>query len=57
MGTIIYGTIGGGLFYTGWNTNLSQVVLGALMLIAVLTNNQLRQMALRPLSDRKRAVR
>jgi simple sugar transport system permease protein len=45
MGTLLYGIVDAGLFYTGWNTNLSQIVLGVLMIIAVLANNQLRRMA------------
>jgi len=54
MGTVLYGIISGGLFYTGWDTDLSQVILGVLMIIAVLANNQLRTLALTPVTARKR---
>jgi simple sugar transport system permease protein len=54
MGTVLYGIISGGLFYTGWDTDLSQVILGVLMIIAVLANNQLRALALTPVRARKR---
>jgi simple sugar transport system permease protein len=54
MGTVLYGIISGGLFYTGWDTDLSQVILGVLMIIAVLANNQLRALALTPVTARKR---
>ena len=53
IGTVIYGIINAGLFYTGWNTDYSQVVIGALMVVAVLTNNGLRKLALRVASPRE----
>lgn len=53
VGTLVYGIIGGGLFYTGWNTNLSQVLLGSLMIVAVLTNTHLRKLALSSFGARK----
>jgi simple sugar transport system permease protein len=46
LGTLIYGVINAGLFYTGWNTDYSQVVIGLLMVVAVLTNNFLRKLAM-----------
>ena len=47
LGTVIYGFVNGGLFYTGWNTDYAQVVIGVLMVIAVLTNKFVRQLAVR----------
>jgi simple sugar transport system permease protein len=42
LGTLIYGFITAGLFYTGWNTNYAPVTLGVLMIIGVLTNDSAR---------------
>lgn len=42
FGTLIYGFVSAGLFYTGWNTNYAQVIIGVLMIIAVLTNASVR---------------
>jgi simple sugar transport system permease protein len=47
LGTLIYGFVTAGLFYTGWNTNYAQVIIGALMIIAVLTNASVRALILR----------
>jgi simple sugar transport system permease protein len=49
FGLLIYGISNAGLFYAGWDVNLTQVVLGGLLLIAVLSNNRLRQIALAPI--------
>jgi simple sugar transport system permease protein len=46
-GTFIYGVVSAGLFYTGWNTVYAQVIIGALLVIAVLTNKYLQNLALR----------
>lgn len=46
-GTVIYGILSAGLFYTGWNTVYAQVVIGVLLVIAVLTNKYLQNLALR----------
>jgi simple sugar transport system permease protein len=56
FGVLIYGITSAGLFYTGWDTNLTQVFLGILMLLAVLANHQLLRLALLPLrrGERKR---
>ena len=45
LGTLIYGIADGGLFYTGWDTNYADVLIGVLMVVAVLTNNFLRRLA------------
>ena len=47
MGTIIYGIVNLGLFYTGWDTDYAQTFIGALLLLAVLANGYFRQLALR----------
>lgn len=46
LGCIIYGIVGLGLFYTGWPTDWLQTFIGALLVIAVLTNNAVRNIAL-----------
>jgi simple sugar transport system permease protein len=46
LGCIIYGIVGLGLFYTGWPTDWLQTFIGALLVIAVLTNNVIRNVAL-----------
>lgn len=46
MGTAIYGIVQFGVFYTGWNTNWAQFVLGFLLLLAVLGNNFFRRLAM-----------
>ncbi len=46
LGCIIYGMVGLGLFYTGWPTDWLQTFIGALLVIAVLTNNAVRNVAL-----------
>lgn len=46
-GTMIYGIVSLGLFYTGWPTDWLATFIGALLVVAVLTNNVLREAALR----------
>lgn len=46
LGCMIYGIVGLGLFYTGWPTDWLQTFIGALLVIAVLTNNAVRNVAL-----------
>ena len=46
LGTFIYGIVSLGLFYTGWPTDWLQTFIGALLVVAVLTNNLIRQAAL-----------
>lgn len=46
LGTFIYGIVSLGLFYTGWPTDWLQTFIGALLVIAVLTNNLIRNVAL-----------
>jgi simple sugar transport system permease protein len=47
MGSMIYGIVQLGVFYTGWDTDWAQLVLGLLLLAAVLGNNYFRRLALR----------
>jgi simple sugar transport system permease protein len=42
LGTLIYGFVTAGVFYTGWNTSYAQVIIGVLMIIAVLINDSVR---------------
>jgi simple sugar transport system permease protein len=53
LGTLTYGFITAGLFYTGWNTNYAQVIIGVLMIIAVLTNDSVRALILRAVRPAK----
>lgn len=53
LGTIIYGFVSAGFFYTGWDTNYTNVVIGVLMVVAVLANDSIRRVALRAASRRK----
>ncbi len=46
LGTMIYGIVSLGLFYTGWPTDWLQTFIGVLLVVAVLTNNVIREMAL-----------
>jgi simple sugar transport system permease protein len=46
LGTMIYGIVSLGLFYTGWPTDWLATFVGCLLVIAVLTNNVIREMAL-----------
>jgi simple sugar transport system permease protein len=46
IGTVIYGIVQVGIFYTGWNTDWAQLVLGVLLLMAVLGNNYFRRLAM-----------
>ncbi len=46
LGCIIYGIVSLGLFYTGWPTDWLQTFIGALLVLAVLTNNVIRNAAL-----------
>jgi simple sugar transport system permease protein len=46
LGSVIYGVISVGIFYTGWNTDWLLLILGALLLAAVLANSYFRRLAL-----------
>lgn len=53
FGTMIYGVVSLGLFYTGWSTDWLSTFVGALLVIAVVTNNIVRQKALTQGASRK----
>jgi simple sugar transport system permease protein len=53
LGTLIYGFVAAGVFYTGWNTNYAPVIIGVLMIIAVLTNDSVRALLLRAVRPAK----
>jgi simple sugar transport system permease protein len=46
FGSITYGIVSLGVYYLGWDPNLSQLFIGLFMLMAVMANNRLRQVAL-----------
>jgi simple sugar transport system permease protein len=46
LGTMIYGIINVGIFYTGWSTDWVQLFLGVLLLSAVLANSYFRRFAM-----------
>jgi simple sugar transport system permease protein len=46
LGSVIFGMVNMGIFYTGWNSDWAQLVLGTLLLLAVLGNNYFRKLAL-----------
>lgn len=46
FGAMTYSIVSVGVYYTGWNSNLTQLFIGVLILGAVLANNSLRQMAM-----------
>jgi simple sugar transport system permease protein len=46
FGVATYGIVSVGIFYTGWNTDYAQLILGLLLVGAVLTNNYFRRLAL-----------
>jgi simple sugar transport system permease protein len=45
LGTIIYGIVNLGVFYTGWNSDWVELVLGVLLL-AVVSNDCFRRLAM-----------
>jgi simple sugar transport system permease protein len=46
FGVITYGVISTGVLVLGWDADLTQLFIGALLLLAVLANHRLRQLAL-----------
>lgn len=47
FGALTYGIVNIGIYYTGWNSDASKVIIGSLLLFAVLANNFQRKRALR----------
>lgn len=45
FGSLTYGIVSLGVYYLGWDPNLSQLFIGLFMLVAVMANNRLRQLA------------
>jgi simple sugar transport system permease protein len=45
FGSLTYGIVSVGVYYLGWDPNLSQLFIGLFMLVAVMANNRLRQLA------------
>jgi simple sugar transport system permease protein len=45
-GALTYGIVSLGVFYLGWDADLAQLFIGLLLLLAVLANHRLRQMAM-----------
>ena len=46
LGTMIFGIINIGIFYTGWSTDWVQLFLGVLLMLAVLANHYFRRLAM-----------
>lgn len=46
LGTVIFGVINVGIFYTGWSTDWVQLFLGVLLMLAVLANHYFRRLAM-----------
>jgi simple sugar transport system permease protein len=54
LGTTTFALVGQGIYYTGWNADWGNLILGVLLLAAVLMNNTFRRMALASPSRSKR---
>ncbi len=46
FGALTYGIVSLGVFFLGWNTDLANLFVGLLLLLAVLANHRLRQLAM-----------
>ena len=46
FGTLTFAVVNQGIYYTPFDRNLSALIIGVMLLIAVLMNNTFRQMAL-----------
>lgn len=46
FGAMTYGIVSMGVFFLGWNSELTELFIGLLLLLAVLANSRLRQFAL-----------
>lgn len=55
FGTITFAIVNQGIFYTGFDRNLSSLIIGIMLLIAVLMNNTFRRMAVNYGGKKKRA--
>lgn len=55
FGTITFAIVNQGIFYTSFDRNLSSLIIGVMLLIAVLMNNTFRRMALNYTGKKKEA--
>jgi simple sugar transport system permease protein len=46
FGAVTYGIVSMGVFFLGWNADLTELFIGLLLLLAVMANNRLRRMAM-----------
>ena len=46
FGAVTYGIVSLGVFFLGWNADLTELFIGMLLLLAVMANNRLRTMAM-----------
>jgi simple sugar transport system permease protein len=46
FGAMTYGIVSMGVFFLGWNSELTELFIGLLLLLAVLANSRLRQFAM-----------
>jgi simple sugar transport system permease protein len=46
FGSVTYGVVSLGVFFLGWDADLTQLFVGLFLLLAVLANNKLRQLAM-----------
>lgn len=53
VGTLTFAIVNQGIYFTGINPNVGSVIIGALLLLAVLTNDRFRAMALSYVSRKK----
>lgn len=54
LGTMTFSIVNQGIYFTGIDANMGSVIIGALLLIAVMTNDKYRQMALTYSSKKKK---
>jgi simple sugar transport system permease protein len=54
LGTITYGIVNIGLFYTGWSTDWTTAIVGILLVLAVIGNHAIHKLALTRGPDRPR---
>jgi simple sugar transport system permease protein len=48
LGAVSYGLVSTGVYFTGWDSDYSELILGVLLAVAVLANHQIRALALKP---------
>lgn len=46
FGAITYGIVSMGVFFLGWNSDLTELFIGLLLLLGVMTNNQMRRLVM-----------